>query len=268
MTQKTYQQPDAKETEQFWTNIWKPKKHNEKVEWINNMTRELKGHVEGRKVEIHIELLKKTLKKMSNLKTPGNDGIHGFWFKIFTSIHDRLALEMNRCLQGAQVPDWMTKRTQAKKGCCKGSRDTAELLNIDQHILNESKNRRKNLAMAWIDCKITYDMVLQSSIINCLKMYKISHEIINFIENTMKNLRVELTAGGKILSETMIQRDSFQEDAASALLFIIAMMPLNHILRKCTAGYKLSRSQEKINHLMYMDDIKLFTKNEKELESS
>ena len=45
------------------------------------------------------------------------------------------------------------------------------------------------------------------------------------------------------------------------------MIPLNHILRKCTAGYKLSRSQENINHLMYMDDIKLFEKNEKELET-
>ena len=44
------------------------------------------------------------------------------------------------------------------------------------------------------------------------------------------------------------------------------MMPLNHILRKCTAGYKLTKSQEKINHLMYMDDIKPFAKNEKELE--
>ena len=44
-------------------------------------------------------------------------------------------------------------------------------------------------------------------------------------------------------------------------------MPLNQILRKCTAGYKLSRSQEKINYLMYMDDIKLFAKNEKELET-
>ena len=43
----------------------------------------------------------------------------------------------------------------------------------------------------------------------------------------------------------------------------MAMMPLNLILRKCTTGYKLSRSQEKINHLMYMDDIKLFAKNEK-----
>ena len=31
--------------------------------------------------------------------------------------------------------------------------------------------------------------------------------------------------------------------------------------------YKLSRSQEKVNHLMYMDDTKLFSKNEKELET-
>ncbi len=40
-----------------------------------------------------------------------------------------------------------------QKGCCKGSRGTAELLYIDQHILDESKTRRKNLAMAWIDDK-------------------------------------------------------------------------------------------------------------------
>ena len=37
--------------------------------------------------------------KKTNWKTPGHDGIHGFWFKKFTSIHDGLALEMNRCLQ-------------------------------------------------------------------------------------------------------------------------------------------------------------------------
>ena len=45
------------------------------------------------------------------------------------------------------------------------------------------------------------------------------------------------------------------------------MMTLNHILRKRTTGYKLGRSQEKINHLMYMDDIKLFARNEKELKT-
>ena len=78
---------------------------------------------------------------------------------------------------------------------------------------------------------------------------------------------MELTAGGRSLAETKSQRGIFQGDALSYLLFIKAIMPLNHILRKCTAGYKFSRSLEKINHVMYMDDIKLFAKNEKELET-
>ena len=247
------------------------------------------------------------LKKISNWKTPGHDGIHGFWFKKFIPIPDRLALEMNRCLQDAQVPDWMTKGKttliqkdpnkgttannyrpitclpvmwkifmaqirveiyysltsrglfpEEQKGCGKGSRGTAELLYIDQQILNESKTRRKNLAIAWID------MVPQSRIINCLKIYKISHEVINVIEKTMKTCQ----AGGRSLAETKIQRGIFQVDALSSLLlFTIAMMPLNHMQRKCTTGYKLSRSQEKSNHLMFINDIKLFAKNEKELET-
>ena len=110
-------------------------------------------------------------------------------------------------------------------------------------------------------------MVPQSWILHCLKMCKISYEVINFIEQTMKTWRVELTAGGRSITETKIQRGIFEGDALSPLLFIKAMMQLNRIFRKCSAGYKLSRSQEKINHLMYMDGIKLFAKNERELET-
>ena len=44
------------------------------------------------------------------------------------------------------------------------------------------------------------------------------------------------------------------------------MIPLNHILRKCTAGYKISKTHENIKHLIYIDYIKQFAKNEKELE--
>ena len=84
----------------------------------------------------------------------------------------------------------------------------------------------------------------------------------------MKTWRVELTAGGRSIAETR-SKEGFSKEMHyhPPPLFIIAMMPLNHILRKCAAGYKLSRLQEKINHQMYMDDIKLFAKNEKELET-
>ena len=134
-----------------------------------------------------------------------------------------------------------------QKGCHRGSRGTTGLLYIDHHILNESTTRRKNLAMAWIDFKKAYAMIPQYWIINCLKMYKISHEVIkNFIDKTMKTWRVELTAGGRRLAEIKIQRGIFL-DALSPLLLIIAMMPLIHLLRKCTTGYKHLQCITKVN---------------------
>ena len=89
----------------------------------------------------------------------------------------------------AEIYDTLTNRgffPEKQKGCRNGSRGIGELLYIDQHILNESKTRWKNLAMVWIDYIKAYDMVPRSWIINCLKMYKISDEVINFIEKTMK----------------------------------------------------------------------------------
>ena len=41
------------------------------------MTRELEGLEEGPKAEIHIDLLKMTLKETSHWKMPGHNGIHG-----------------------------------------------------------------------------------------------------------------------------------------------------------------------------------------------
>ena len=52
---------------------------------------------------------------------------------------------------------------------------------------------------------------------------------------------------GKILAVVKIQRGIFQSEALSSLLFLVMMMPL----RKCVGEYKLSKLQERINHLMY-----------------
>ena len=121
--------------------------------------------------------------------------------------------------------------------------------------------------MAWIDYKKAYGMVLQSWIMKYFKMFKISDKVIKFVEKAVETWRVELTTGRRSWAEVNIQRYIFQEDSLSPLSLIIAMMLLNHILRKFTAGYELGISQEKIKYLMYMDYIKLFAKNEKDLET-
>ena len=53
-------------------------KDNENSEWIYNITRELEGLEEGPKTEIHIDLLKTVVKRISNWKAPGHVGIHSF----------------------------------------------------------------------------------------------------------------------------------------------------------------------------------------------
>ena len=52
-----------------------------------------------------------------------------------------------------------------------------------------------------------------------------------------ENLEWNWQQARKNLAETKIQRGIFQGDALSLLLFIIAMMPLNYILRKRTKTY-------------------------------
>ena len=69
------------------------------------------------------------------------------------------------------------------------------------------------------------------------------------------------------LARVNIQRGIFQGDTLSPLLFVIGLIPLSHILRKVNAGYQLGKGQhKKINHLLFMDDLKLYGNSGKETE--
>ena len=57
-----------------------------------------------------------------------------------------------------------------------------------------------------------------------------------------------------------IQSDIFKGDSFMSLLFVIAMMQLNYILRNCIKSNKFTKSQQKINHYINMDDIKQYAK--------
>ena len=83
----------------------------------------------------------------------------------------------------------------------------------------------------------------------------------------MKTWRVELTDANQQLGEVKINKRIFQGDALSPLLFVVAMISLTHALREIKSGYEFTRSKEKVNHVLYMDDLKLYAKTEETLDS-
>ena len=72
-----------------------------------------------------------------------------------------------------------------------------------------------------------------------------------------------LCAGNSKLGEVDINQGIFQ-DSISTLVFVLALIPLSLIFRRARAAYEFSGSKENINHLLFMDDFKLYSCNEKE----
>ena len=67
--------------------------------------------------------LKKILGRMPNWKSPGPNLVLGFWLKNFSSLHERVRLQLKECLDSGFVPRWLTRgRTSLlQKGKSKGN---------------------------------------------------------------------------------------------------------------------------------------------------
>ena len=107
-------------------------------------------------------------------------------------------------------------------------------------------------------------MVPHFWIVESLGMVGVSE---NFLSESMKGWRVVLTCNNESLGEVTVKRGIFQGDPLSPLLFVFCLIPLTVILHKPESAYKFSSNKGKINHLIFMDDLKLYAKNEKGLES-
>ena len=133
-------------------------------------------------------------------------------------------------------------------------------------LLEEMKRRKKNLAMQWIDYRKAYDTVPYSLVIESLNVMSIAKNVENFFRKTVNAWWVELTCNAETLNEVPIYREIFQGHALSPLLIVIALIPLTHILRTAGPGYEL-RTRETTNHLLFMDDPKLYSKCERDMGS-
>ena len=154
-----------------------------------------------------------------------------------------------------------------QKGCRRKSRGTKDQLLIDKTILKDCRKRRTNLAMAWIDYRKAYDFVPHSWILECLDMLGIADNVRRFLEKSMKKWKLLLNSNGSDLCEVDVNRGIFKGDSLSPLIFVICMIPLSLLLRKVKASYEWGRKEFKLNHLLFMDDLKLFGKSDDQIDS-
>ena len=84
---------------------------------------------------------------------------------------------------------------------------------------------------------------------------------------SMEKCKLMLCSGNSELGEVEIKPGSFYGDSLFSLVFILALIPLSLILRKAKIAFEFSESKEKINHILFMDDLKLHSRIEKGLDS-
>ena len=85
--------------------------------------------------------------------------------------------------------------------------------------------------------------------------------------NSMERWKVMLCSGNIGLDEVQIKRGIFQGDSLSPLLFVLVLILLSLILRKAKEAYEFSERNEKINHLLFIDDLKLYSGSDKGMDS-
>ena len=124
----------------------------------------------------------------------------------------------------------------------------------------ELQEKKKNLSTAWIDYKKAFDRVPHSWILACIRMYKINPALTIFIEASMRQWKTNMVlvheSGVLETGPVSIKRGTFQGDSLRPLLFTMSLNPLSHELQKTGYGYQQDK-QTKINHLFYVDDLKL-----------
>ena len=93
-------------------------------------------------------------------------------------------------------------------------------------------------------------------------------KIIKLLKRSISSRQTFLFSGKNRVRIVNIRRDIFQGDSLSLLLFVVALILVTVILITLKQWYSFAKGKEKLNHLLFMDDLKLCASNDNEIDSS
>ena len=135
---------------------------------------------------------------------------------------------------------------EEQKGCKRGIRGTKDQLLIDKTVLKDCKKRHTNLSIAWIDYRKAFHLVPDNSVNEYMEIFGIAENVKMFLQKSMQQWRLSLTANGEDLGEVKFKRGIFEEDSLLPLLFVLSMVPLSLILKKVNLCYKWGKTKYKL----------------------
>ena len=72
---------------------------------MEDVKKELQQDKGQDKTDITKDKMRRVMRKMPNWKSPGPDNVQGYWLKSLTSLHEKLVMLLQECLDSWVVPD-------------------------------------------------------------------------------------------------------------------------------------------------------------------
>lgn len=139
----------------------------------------------------------------------------------------------------------------------------------EQCMINIALNKanKDSLKTSWIDVKKAYDSVGHKYLIECIERLSLPRWISEFIKSTTEKWELSIRFNNEEILKKKVERGILQGDSLSPLLFVLCMDPLS---RKLNGSYpkaeiKMDECVYTCNHLLFIDDLKIFAKEENTL---
>ncbi|XP_030753591.1 A disintegrin and metalloproteinase with thrombospondin motifs 7-like [Sitophilus oryzae] len=289
--------PELADVTKFWKDIWSNNiNHRENAPWICVQEQKLRGNLMN-PVTVTTDDVRKVISKLANSKAPGKDGIQTFGSKdlpVHTHVwHHNLTesyknqrnfqvssqVELPTFSRNPRIPKTRrnTDRSPVYLHCIKFfllALVCKEQITIDAVILEQARQSQRNVCMAYVDYQKAFDSIPHSWLLKVLEIYSIDKTIINFLQHTMAKWNTSLSIKhqeSNIESGIIrLQRGIFQGDSLSALWFCLALNPISETLKETGFGFtlKFGKNSEVISHLLFMDDLKIYAANQKQLDAA
>ena len=102
-------------------------------------------------------------------------------------------------------------------------------------------------------------MAPNSWILKTLELVETATNIIELLGISRQSWRIVLFSMKKKLGKS-------RGDSLTLLLFVVSLIPFTIILRSLKHGYSFGKGKEKLNHLLFVDDLKLYSSNDNEID--